>query len=117
MGSKYEEMLDAFRDEFDAKVMTLAESVRDELVVPACKRYNLGYVAGNGSYWFSGVRHGEKVSVSDIYDAEKLGLHDLIAVMDALDLEVMNNDVLGYYVRAVPEPPPRAKRSKRESKR
>lgn len=104
----YEERIDVLREEFLDKVDALAAEVRRDLVVPTCKRYRLGFLSGNGDFWFHGTKRGKRVRYDDQLDADVP--EPIRAVLEVLDLEVGYSHHLGYHVEPVDEPLPSAKR-------
>jgi hypothetical protein len=97
--------LEAMMAEYESKVTALAARVRRDIIVPACKRYRLGYMTGNGTWFFSGVRSGRNIIVGDEDEAARLRLTKLVPIFDVLMLQVHGNQCLGYYIENVPDPP------------
>ena len=113
--STYEEhceaMIEKAVEELDAKLNTLGDGVRKAMVLPACKRHNLGFSVCNGDFWFHGMRRGKRVRIATDYETEEHGLSkSLDPIFAVLNLPAYGNQVLGYYVEAVPEPAPRTRK-------
>jgi hypothetical protein len=86
-----------------AALETLADEVRKQHVVPACKKAGLNYIAGNGTFCFFDATKPDYMgtSIGTIDDAVLEEKTYLCPVIDMLNLEVGRNDVLGFYVSDV----------------
>lgn len=92
---RIEEINDARADALQA----LADEVREQLIVPICKKTGFNYMAGNGETMFSKgeIRLG---SVDDcILDRHR----KMIPALDLVCIEVGRDDYLGYYMSDVKE--------------
>lgn len=93
------------RDAFQDEIERIAADVREKLVVPACKKYNLTFLSGNGGYAFYGTYKGREVSCGgwnepDLEEAKRYGWN-LKRVCAALNTEVDATSCLGHYVMDV----------------
>lgn len=94
---RIEQINDARQDALEA----LAEEVREQYVVPACKKSGKHFLSGNGSFMFCGERQDRNDTIMDVDDAIIDRKRYLIPVIDILDIEVSHGDHLGFYVRNV----------------
>lgn len=78
-------------------IQALAAEVREQYVVPACKKTNMSYTAGNGETLF----FSDQTSIYYSFDVKGEKLKPLLPVMGILEIETGNNDVIGYYVADV----------------
>lgn len=97
---KIKSQLQTILSQTQKKIQALADSAREAIILPICKKHGLRYVAGNGITIFIDVKNEN--SIGNVYDA----IHDydgkyafLAPIFDnVIDLEVDSNNVLGYYI-------------------
>lgn len=97
--NKYLRRVDSMRQEIDRKALALGADVHRDLVVPACRKHNMSFVQALGDFWFE--KNG-KVKFRDRDDTAAAGYPDIADILDVLAVEIYDNQVLGYYVPAVP---------------
>lgn len=51
--SGYRAILVNMRDKYYSDVTKYAKDVRDEVIIPVCKKHGLTYITGNGIFFFS----------------------------------------------------------------
>lgn len=85
-----EQAVENVRDDFQTKLELIADTVRRELVIPACRRYGLEFFAGNNNWFFC---KGDTV-IHNAAEARELGLA-LHNEMVTLALEVDGHVQLG----------------------
>jgi hypothetical protein len=95
----YQQRLDKLVQEFDRKVSDLAEEIRTEVIVPACKKWRMDFISGNGTFFFS---KGDKTysggyGLTDSSFGPKFE-KEMVPIFELLNTEVTHNQVLGYYV-------------------
>tara|TARA_R100000656_G_scaffold104176_3_gene76350 strand:+ start:16454 stop:16810 length:357 start_codon:yes stop_codon:yes gene_type:complete len=63
----FEEKLREAEEQYDERVSAIAEEVRRTLLIPVCDKYNMLFMAGNGT-WFLELtdEEGEKFSVESL---------------------------------------------------
>lgn len=103
----YVNQLETFRQEYENKLDALGERVRAEVVAPLCRRFNLEYAAGMGTWCFYGPRPSERTysrrqysSAEDCKPGSELA-KVLPDVINLLNTEISQNDVLGFHVADV----------------
>lgn len=103
----YAERLETAQLSFDEDVMILAYDIREEIILPFCRKYRLTFLAGRGEYFFVRKVGGRKECFSDVSDLDRHKpkhriLRDaLIPIFELLAKEVVPNDPIGYYVASV----------------
>jgi hypothetical protein len=79
--------------DYESKVEKLAERVRKALVMPLCKKYNLRFTSGNGSFSFD-IKDRKSYDISGIIidadDADRVGFdyEEFAECFEALNAEV-----------------------------
>jgi hypothetical protein len=101
----YIDQLETFRTEYENKLDALGACVRAEVVEPLCRKFNLEYMAGMGTFCFYGPKpkkgsRRQYGSADDCTTGSKL-VKVLPAVIDLLNTEIDRNDVLGFHVADV----------------
>ena len=92
---EYADALDILQKKFDEDVSALAEKLRQEVIIPVCKKHRLKFLSGMGRFFFY---RGEK-TYNDTHDHMSDSLReDLKPIFDLLNTEVSHNQYLGYYV-------------------
>jgi hypothetical protein len=76
----------------------LADDVRQEVIVPLCKKHHLYFGAAHGIYWFETE---EGVDIRDAGDAVREGLADVAASFEVLDIAVDSHTNVGDLVEQV----------------
>lgn len=95
--SKYERAAIAINEQRDARVQELAERLREELVLPKCRKRGLTFLSGNGDYFFLDPS-GARIGTGDDAQIKRYGLR---RIFDILDTEIGYNEHLGFWVGAV----------------
>lgn len=93
----YLKRLNKAQEVFQKEIEKIAEEVRQEYVIPACQKYNLEFLSGNGTFAFYGTWEGLEVSVSDPEEAKIYGWK-LKKVFSILNTEVGDLFYLGNYM-------------------
>lgn len=108
--SQVENILETKREALE----NLAEEIRTNIIIPACKKYKLNFCSGMGTWFF--YRHGPRsgkltqeqlnydVHITNQIDAEDAGIKTgLMTVFDLLhlDLDESCRSDIGIYVRDV----------------
>lgn len=104
--TKYDTALEQLRQNFHAGVEQLAELVRSELVVPACRRLGMRFISGMGTFFFAkpGVPPSDPLhSIGADWEAKLAHRESLIPVLEVLNLEVEHGQCLGFWVADVDE--------------
>lgn len=97
--AKIELRIEQINDARIDALQNLAEEVREQFVVPMCKKAKMDYVTGNGDFFFTTGRHEKWIgSVADAVLEEKTYM---IPTIDILDIVVGRDDYLGYYITDV----------------
>lgn len=94
----YLSALEIAQFKFDKEVSDLAEKIRQEVIIPACKQHKLEFISGMGTFFFT-TQSGTYIYGRD-YEGERLEKR-LKPVFDLLNKEVSQNQCLGYYVSDV----------------
>lgn len=93
-------LVDLITMALDRQASSLAEVVRERVIIPICKKRGMIFWSGTGRYFFERVKDKKDIC---LYDAEQLRMLDVIAAYKMLDLEITNARYLGYYVSMVRE--------------
>lgn len=99
--------LQSIQDETRRRIEALADRVREDVVIPLCRRYKLNFVAGNGTFYFFDpkldVHHSvtPRAMMSGSEVAMRARLPDVAEAFKILDLEVSHGDYLGFYITDV----------------
>lgn len=81
-------------DEHEKKLEALAEKVRQEVVIPYCKKKGYEFYSGNGTFFFSDIKTNENIDIC--WDSKN-------KVDKLLCMEINYNHQLGDYVCNVKE--------------
>ena len=100
---KYASEIGIIVSEAEAKLVTLGAKVREEVIIPICRKRNLSFLQGMGTFFFSKegpAKRGDLLfdTIGDEDDAQRLGYRQLIPILKLLNETVYDNQVLGYYV-------------------
>lgn len=92
--SEIKEAYDSWAD----KIEQIAEQAHKEVVVPYCKKHDLLFLAGNGTWFFCQGING--LGFSDEIDAQQLGFDpdEFLEVFQVLMMEVDHISVLGEWM-------------------
>ena len=85
-------------DRFEDSLQELGRRIRNEVVLPACKKHGLTYLCGNGSCYF--IRGKEAYSDAFNLPDNKAG-KEIRPILEMLDTQVSYGKYLGYYVASV----------------
>lgn len=88
--------LEWIHEVFTEKVGALARDVREQKVIPVCRKYKLNFRSGNGTYFFY-AEDGKSYPAWDPTPMDKV----LAPLFEFLDLEVDYTHTLGDFVRDV----------------
>jgi len=100
---KYDKELESIQADFRAKVEALADKVRTDLMIPVCRRHQLEFYSGNGTFFFD----WEELQLSSLHtgldtpEGRAIKRFRLQSILEVLDLEVSHNNHLGFYCRDV----------------
>ncbi len=123
--NKYEKKLEDIKSDSSRQVQRLADEVYKDLVVQVCKKYNLRFVSGMGTYCFFADKGKGPLEFDDTLDAHRVKNLDyqtencelegeiskavgneiramgnkLKEIYDVLELQVEGRFELGTYVR------------------
>lgn len=102
--STVEDSLNEIHERAEAEVKKLADKYRLEVLIPVCKKANMEYMSGNGTFFFMQIT--KKSYPYDIYDIDSAKKHNkeyLIPILEDLNCSVLNSNVqvFGYYVSDV----------------
>jgi hypothetical protein len=94
--------IDRAQETFDATIDELARIAWRDIIDPLCQKHRLQYMAGNGLTTFFANYKGEVVYIGSAYGAEN-DHHGSFAYLvpifrDVIDLELSDNDCLGYHI-------------------
>ena len=96
--------LQDIQNETRRRIDALADRIREDVVIPLCRRHKLNFVAGNGTFYFFDpkldVHHSVKprAMMSEPDVALQARLPDVAEAFKILDLEVSHGDYLGFYI-------------------
>jgi hypothetical protein len=102
---KYEKEAQRIFKAFDDARDALAERIRQEVILPACRKYRCEFMSGNGrwSFYMIGVERGNRGMISDEIDAKQYQKSGLIKVLAVLGMECGEKFEIGHFVRDVRE--------------
>jgi len=115
--NEWKSLLDKTEKEVWKAIDSMAEELRQRVILPMCRRHRLTFTSGNGTWWFTRIDAERKAearreritylerthwSFHDQDEALKHGL-DLGNAWDLLMLEPIYACPLGYRVEAVTE--------------
>lgn len=99
----YEKRIEEIQERYVLALGDLAEQIRVEVVEPVCKKHDLLFRAGNGTFIF--FHRDEDLWGRETYQIEEdlESMHasfrkDLIPVMQLLRTETTYNDCIGFHV-------------------
>lgn len=84
----------------DDEITALASKIREELVIPACRRHRLEFVSGNGVFFFA-CGKGECRFMAHECKFSSAALETIVPILDLLNEEVSHAAHLGYWVEDV----------------
>lgn len=92
------------------QVETLGRQVREELVLPYCRKPRFEYTSGNGMWFFTTMRRKEPTHMAQAFEFEAIGVDPPTELLELLSSSIFNHEgtTLGDYVDNVRWP----KRSK-----
>ena len=92
---KYLDKLNDIQAKYDNDLQELGLCIRNEVIVPICKRHNYKFISGNGSYYFTEMDDGN-ITLAKNND-------DMISVFNLLNTTVdEDKDItIGDYVGQV----------------
>ncbi len=92
---QYEKALDILQKKFEENISALADQIREDVIIPVCKKHKLIFISGMGSFFFA---RGDK-TYTDTHDRMSDSLReDLVPILNLLNTEVTHNQYLGFYV-------------------
>jgi len=89
-----EKSLELYKAAFVASIEALAVQVREQYVIPACRKYGVEYLAGNGTHAF----FTDDGTIADDIDCRRERKMGLLPVLEILKLEVDHVSCLGDFV-------------------
>ncbi len=94
----YLEILDNTEKEFDKSIQAAAENFRTNVMIPLCKKYNLSFTSGMGTFFFSDKNGNTFGDVVDLKKSKAKRAQELVPVLELLNHEVSHNQCFGYFV-------------------
>lgn len=90
------------QETFDQEVFQICERLRDEVIIPVCRKHKLTFLSGMGTFFFSKGKqtYSGGYGITDARWGSKL-IAELTPIFELLNTEVTHNQVLGYYVSDV----------------
>jgi hypothetical protein len=88
------QIVDSMLEKYEQELTLLAEAIRQEHIIPACRRNKWTFDSGMGTFSFYD-RRGTPI------DDEKVARIVGDYIIDVLNIEVCGNQYLGFYVNAV----------------
>jgi len=104
---QYIARLNTLTSEYNEKVNQLADEYRERVLVPLCKKKNLVFYSGNGTFFFLPVKFDDGSylhpgeNIENRTDAEEKKKSYLLPVFDVLYAEVGDRFVFGFYMSNV----------------
>lgn len=87
------------KDRFDNDLQNLGLKIRNNVVLPACKKHGLQFYSGNGIFFFcKGNTIYQDVLDPEFKSAPKKLYNDLEPILNLLNTRITHDDYLGYYV-------------------
>lgn len=84
-----------------AAMALIAAKVRDEVVIPACRKYGLRFTAHSGSFWFNSVAlDGLVCDLSAEWECGQCGVPELMAVIAILRTPAGCHTTIGELVES-----------------
>ncbi len=99
--SYLEDQLNSIREQHENRLYSFGFEVRQELILPFCRKYGFEFVSGNGSWcFFKDEKNYGRGYCSDDFLASKAG-QAMAALFDVLSLDPDNVTSVGCYVSDV----------------
>jgi hypothetical protein len=96
---EYTDALAAINKKFDDDLLALAAKIRTDLVIPACRKYRCGFVAGNGDFYFyRGESQCGGVGAARTEEFSKPARRAFSAILALLGEKTATGQPLGAYV-------------------
>lgn len=88
-------------DRYNAAMALIAARVRNEIVIPACKKHGLRFTAHSGSFWFNSIAaDGPVRHLSAEWECDDAGVPELKAVIEVLLVSIDWNTTIGELVES-----------------
>lgn len=97
---KIEKRIEKATKAFEEQLSKIAEEVREQLVIPICRKRGLIFLSGNADFFFC----DEHVHYADSLNSEAPA--DVRRALKVLETEITHANYLGFYVESVPTVPP-----------
>lgn len=96
----FSRQLELLKKQFEEELDALGDEVREEVVLPLCRKHKLTYMAGNGRIFIERAGTNESVYDGSGVAPDVVGVMraDLTRVVALLNVEVSSVNCLGYYV-------------------
>lgn len=106
--NSYINRLTRIEDRFWEDCRLLGKEVRNDIIIPICKKHDLEFLSGNGDFFFfrgntnlsqacDFAHYSDDISKREMRELEKL----LIPILNTLNTEVTRAQYLGYFVNEV----------------
>lgn len=93
----YEKKADDIRKRYDKELEELGEKVRAEVITPVCKKLELEFLSGNGTFCFC-YRDQTYAQQYELEQAPQALRRALTPILELLNKRLDHNDYLGFYV-------------------
>lgn len=94
---RFRSEIDAATEEYVEKLEAIGEKIREEIIVPICKKRQFSFTAAMGTYFFWDERPGKQRSIHNV-DAEQLNYKDVVEAYKILDIVGIQFEI-GHYIR------------------
>jgi len=96
----YKNDFEWIQDKYQAELRLFASRVRKYWVIPACKKYNLTFMSGNGTFFF--ISEKKRSDIHNQEEAVDAGISKgLVQVFELLNMEIDQQHWVGDYVHDV----------------
>ncbi len=96
---QYKMELDAILREREIDLDTLGEKIRREVITPFCRKYELTFTSGMGTFFFTSVKDDASYNdpISPDWPTGKQGA-EMRVIFSLLNQEIGRSEYLGFYV-------------------
>jgi len=103
--TKFEKEAEAIFADFDRARDALADKIRREVVLPACRKFRVTFAAGNGSFSFYDLSYSSAFAglIMDEHDCRAKKKTGLIRVLKILNTVCGEKFEIGHFVADVTE--------------
>lgn len=71
--SKWSDLVNAESEKFWQKIEELAEQLRQEVIIPACRKHGFQFTSGMGTFFFYKKNNRTRIELHDAKEAAVLG--------------------------------------------